>query len=141
MAKLRLGLSPPAGGYNVRMRNLVLSTVLAAAAFAQSVPAKQHFIIRIQPVREGFIEKATKEESQVMGEHFVYLKKLTAEGKVVLAGPSINGPKTFGLIVVEVENEAEARAIMEGDPSYKAGVQKGEVLPFRLALIRETKPK
>jgi len=41
-----------------------------------------------------------------------------------------------GLIVVEVDNEAEARKIMEADPSFKAGIQKGEVLPFRISILR-----
>ena len=122
------------------MGKLVLGLTLAAAAFAQSGATKQHFIIRIEPARAGFVDNATKEEAQAMTAHFGYLKKLTAEGKVLIAGPSINGPKTFGLIIVEVENEAEARAIMEGDPSVKGGVQKGELLPFRLALMREAKP-
>ena len=71
-----------------------------------------------------------------MGDHFQYLKKLTAEGKVVIAGPSINGEKTFGVIIVETDTEEEARTIMENDPSYKAGIQKGEVLPFRIAILR-----
>lgn len=71
-----------------------------------------------------------------MSEHFQYLKKLTADGTVVLAGPSINGEKTFGLIIVETATEAEARTIMENDPSYKAGIQRGEVLPFTISLLR-----
>ena len=54
----------------------------------------------------------------------------------MLAGPSINGERTFGLIVVEVGNEAEAKQIMEGDRSYKAGVQRGEVLPFTISILR-----
>jgi uncharacterized protein len=122
------------------MGKLVLGAILAMSAFAQSAATKQHFLIRIQPVRATFIQDGTPEEQKIMGTHFTYLKKLTEEGKVVLAGPSINGEKTFGLIVVEVENEAEAKAIMEGDPSYKAGIQKGEVLPFRIALLRDSKP-
>jgi uncharacterized protein YciI len=91
-------------------------------------------------VRPTFVEDGTKEENRIMGVHFAYLKKLMGEGKVLLAGPSINGAKTFGIIIVEVENEAEARAILEGDPSFQAGIQKGEVLPFRIALMREAKP-
>jgi uncharacterized protein YciI len=122
------------------MRQVVVALVLAGIAFAQAAATKQHFLIRIEPVRAGFVDNPTKEESQAMGAHFAYLKKLLAEGKLIVAGPSINGPKTFGIILVEVDSEAEAKAIMEGDPAYKAGVQKGEVLPFRMALLREGKP-
>ena len=118
---------------------MLLVLLLCSLSFGQSAPSKKkHFVIRIQPVRATFVNDATQEESKTMGVHFEYLKKLVAEGKVVLAGPSINGEKTFGLIIVEVDTEAEARAILEGDPSYKAGIQIGEVFPFTLALIRES---
>jgi uncharacterized protein len=121
------------------VKPLICAFILCALAFGQSAgPKKKHFLIRIQPVRATFVNDATKEESKTMGVHFEYLKKLMTEGKIVLAGPSINGEKTFGLIIVEVENEAEARAILEGDPSYKAGIQGGEVFPFTLSLIRES---
>ena len=121
------------------MKLPICALLFCALAFGQSATAKKkHFLIRIEPVRATFVNDATNEESKIMGVHFAYLKKLVAEGKVVLAGPSINGEKTFGLIVVEVDTEAEARAILEGDPSYKAGIQRGEVLPFSLALIRES---
>jgi uncharacterized protein YciI len=99
------------------MLKVLLALALAAAAFAQSAATKQHFLIRVEPARAGFVESPTKEEAQAMSAHFVYLKKLLADGKVVVAGPSVNGPKTFGIIIIEVDNEAEARAIMEGDPA------------------------
>jgi uncharacterized protein YciI len=119
------------------MKFLVLAIALISCSFAQAPsPSKKAFLIRTQPVRATFVQDATKEEEKIMSEHFVYLKKLAADGKVVLAGPSINGEKTFGLIVVEVDDEAEARKIMEGDPSLKAGIQKGEVLPFRISILR-----
>lgn len=117
------------------MMRLAVLFVLALLSFAQQ-PAKKAFLIRIQPVRPTFVEDATKEEGKIMGEHFQYLKSLAAEGKVVIAGPSINGAKTFGLIVVEVDTEADARKIMEGDPSVKGGLQKDEVLPFNIAILR-----
>lgn len=120
------------------MKAIASIVAFVAISFAQTpAPAKKTaFLIRIQPVRATFVNDATKEENKIMGEHFRYLQKLTAEGKIVLAGPSINNEKTFGLIIVEVDNEAEARKIMEGDPSYKAGIQKGEVLPFTIAILR-----
>jgi uncharacterized protein len=118
------------------MRIFAIVLALAFTLLGQQPAGKKSFLIRIQPVRSTFVQDATKEEGKIMGAHFEYLKKLTAEGKVVLAGPSINGEKTFGLIIVETDTEAEARGIMENDPSYKAGIQRGEVLPFTIALLR-----
>jgi uncharacterized protein YciI len=139
MAKQRRKIVGASASYTIGMGKLVVGVILAAAALAQSVATKQQFLIRIEPARAGFVDTPTKDEQQAMGLHFAYLKRLMSEGKLVLAGPSINGAKTFGIIIVEVENEAEARAILEGDPSYRAGVQKGEVLPFRISLLRDAK--
>jgi uncharacterized protein YciI len=114
-----------------------LALVVLGISFGQSAPAeKKAFLIRIQPVRPTFTSDITPAEQKIMGSHFAYLKKLAAEGKVVLAGPSDNGVKTFGIIVVEVASEEEAQAILEGDPSQQAGVMKGEVLPFHIAIMR-----
>ena len=123
------------------LRKVILSATLllllpAAWAQEQSGAAKKHFLIMLKPGRAGFVETPTAAEQKTVGEHFAYLKKLLADGKVLLAGPSVNGDKTFGIVVVEAASEAEARTLMEGDPSVKAGVMKGEVLPFTLSLIR-----
>ena len=72
----------------------------------------------------------------MMSDHFIRLKKLASEGKIVVAGPSINGEKTFGIVVVEVASIEEATEIMQGDPAVRGGAMKGEVLPFRLAIVR-----
>lgn len=106
------------------MKVLALALAPISGSFAQaSSQVEEAFLIRIQPVRATFAEDATKEEEKVMSEHFVYLKKLAADGKLELGGPSVNG-------------EAEARKIMEGAPSLKAGIQKGELLPFRISILR-----
>jgi uncharacterized protein YciI len=123
----------------------VLAFLLVAISFAaqesgkQAAPAKSqklHYLIRLTPARAGFVENPTAAEQKAMGDHFARLKKLAAAGKIVVAGPSINGPDTFGIVVVEVESKEEATEIMRGDPSVKAGMMKGEVLPFNLAIER-----
>jgi uncharacterized protein len=127
------------------LRQLVLAAILsgvfnAATAQEQSSGAKppstKHFLIILKPARPGFVETPTSAEQKTVGQHFAYLKKLAADGKVLLAGPSINGANTFGIVVVEAASEADARSVMEGDPSVKAGVMKGELLPFTLSLMR-----
>jgi uncharacterized protein YciI len=97
---------------------------------------KQHFLIMLKPGRVGFVDAPTAAEQKTVAEHFAYLKKLVGEGKVILGGPSINGDKTFGLVLLEVDSQAEASAVMQADPCIKAGVMTGEVLPFNLALMR-----
>ena len=120
MAKLMPGLAPLETGYTNRMGNLVIGMALALAALAPTAaPPKQQFFIRIEPTRPTFSQDATKEENKIVAEHFSYLKKLAGEGTVVLAGPSINGAKTFGVIIVEVPKRSRG----EGDTRSRSSLQ------------------
>jgi uncharacterized protein len=80
------------------------------------------------------MEDSTPEEDEVMGAHFEYLKRLLEEGKLILAGPSLD--PAFGIIVFEADTEEEARRIIADDPSVEAGVQTPELSPFRASLLR-----
>lgn len=71
--------------------------------------------------------------------HLEYLKRLQAEGRLVLAGPRPKvdalepGAAGFhgSLIVAEFENLEAAREWADNDPYMKAGVFKGaDVYPF-----------
>jgi uncharacterized protein len=88
----------------------------------------------IRPPRATFMDDATPAEEQVMSDHFEYLKRLLDEGKLILAGPSLDPP--FGIIVFEAESEDEARDLITADPSVAAGIQTPELHPFRASLVR-----
>ena len=88
----------------------------------------------IRPPRPTFMDDASAEENEVMERHFVYLKGLLEEGRLILAGPSLDPP--FGLVIFEASTADEARRVMEGDPSVAAGVQSAELHPFRASLLR-----
>jgi uncharacterized protein len=90
----------------------------------------------IRPTRLGMLEEATDEEAAVLREHFVYLERLRDDGLVLLAGPSVAGEGTFGIVVLETEEEATARAAMEADPAVSSGVMNAEFRPLRIAVSR-----
>ena len=46
------------------------------------------WLVVLRPVREEMPFEPTDEESQIVSEHYAYLKQLRAEGRLVLAGPS-----------------------------------------------------
>lgn len=71
-----------------------------------------------------------------MAQHFEYLKGLHARNKILIAGPVLDPKDTFGLLIVETASLEEAREIARNDPSVKGGINRGEVQPFRVALIR-----
>jgi uncharacterized protein YciI len=89
----------------------------------------------IHPPRDDFAATMTDDEKQVWGVHFERLQRLTAEGVMILVGPTL-GPVNTGIAVFEAEDEAAARTIMEEDPVISSGIARGELRPFRVALLR-----
>jgi uncharacterized protein YciI len=92
------------------------------------------WIYILRPPRETFVEDMTDEERAVMSQHADYLHGLLADGRLVLAGPSL-GP-VFGVAIFEAEDEVGARAIMEADPAVRSGLQRAELSPFRVSMLR-----
>ena len=96
------------------------------------------YLYRIQPTRDGFLIESTSEEDVIVGEHFNYLKALTKQGVVLMAGRTLHTDDTsHGLVVLAADSEGEARLIMENDPAVKAGVFRAELFPFAVALASE----
>ncbi len=62
--------------------------------------------------------------------HLENLRPLVDAGKIVLAGPFTDGSGT--LMVLDMENEAQALAFAQSDPYVSGGVfDRVEVKPFR----------
>ena len=87
----------------------------------------------IRPPRPSFLSDASEHEQAVMRDHFAYLQRLLHEGKLVLAGPSLEPP--FGIIIFVADDEDDAWALVRGDPSVAAAVQTPELHPFRASLV------
>lgn len=98
-----------------------------------SISQTQHYFVQLLGTREGWPEDMTPEEEKIMSEHFEYLKKLVAKKKVYMAGPVFDAK--FGLIVLAVTSEAEAREIMDKEPSVKAGVHTYTLSTMRASLL------
>jgi uncharacterized protein YciI len=98
---------------------------------------KRQWLYRIQPTRPGILsEGPTEEEGGIIDEHFEYLKKLTEKGVVLLAGRTLNtDPSSFGIVIYVAKDEKDARDIFENDPAVRKGVFKGEVYPYKTALV------
>ena len=98
----------------------------------------QHFYTVIKPYRQDFITNPKEEEEEIMSNHFEYLKSLLKQKKLFLAGPTLIPEDPFGIIILEVETEEEAKKLLESDPSIKLGIQKIEDFrPIRLSLTRK----
>ena len=95
------------------------------------------FLYTIQPTRpEMLSEGPTPEESEIVSQHFNYLKKLKEEQVVILAGRTQNtDPTSFGVVIFRAANEKAAKHIMENDPAVKHKVMQAKLYPYRIALM------
>lgn len=100
---------------------------------------KKQFIYVLKLIPYLLDEKNwTSKEEVIVNSHFDKLQVLLKEGKLILAGRTQNmDEKTFGIVILEVDSEEEARNIMENDPSVAEGVMTAELFPYKVALFRE----
>ena len=96
------------------------------------------YLYKIQPVRlEMLTEGPTPFEQKTMSDHFERLKELTVEGVVILAGRTQNTDYgSFGIVIINAGSEEEARKIMHDDPAVKNKVVRGELFPYKIALLK-----
>jgi uncharacterized protein len=98
--------------------------------------AKQHYFFKLIPPRSTFPYDITPEEERLMNDHGRYFDEQFAAGRLLLYGPVLASGGAFGLAVLEVDSEEEARRFGEADPSVKAGMNRFEVHPMRVAAAR-----
>ncbi len=97
---------------------------------------KQHFFVKLIPPRPTFPQDITPEERALMAEHAAYFQQQFKAGKILLYGPVSAPQGAFGMGVVEVADETEARRIVENDPSVRGGLNRFEVHPMMVAASR-----
>jgi uncharacterized protein len=98
--------------------------------------AKQHFFLRLVPPRPSFPHDITDAERELMREHAAYTKQNFDAGRILIYGPVIAASDSFGIAVVEVADEAEARSMLDADPSVVGGLNRYELTPMRVAASR-----
>ncbi|UCD64181.1 MAG: SRPBCC domain-containing protein [Candidatus Zixiibacteriota bacterium] len=129
---------------NITSTSIVLLTVCAVMLISMATAAdegeamsdqKEQFFVQLLGTREGWPNDMTPGEEQIMTEHYHYLEGLVKQGKVITAGPVFD--PVFGLIIVKAASKAEARALIEKDPSVTAGLHTFEIHPMRVSLLVE----
>lgn len=93
------------------------------------------WIYFIHTPRENFAATMTDDERAAWDVHFARLKRLLADGVLVLAGPTTGAVNT-GIVVFEAPDEDTAQRIMDEDPAIAGGFATGELRPFMVSLLR-----
>jgi uncharacterized protein len=109
-----------------------------SAATRVATPALQYlYVLRL--VRRLHDDAAwTEADTAAVSRHFEHLKRETAAGKVILAGRTREpGDKTFGLVIFEAVDDADAQRFMDSDPAVVAGIMTASLHPYAVALQRQ----
>ena len=75
-----------------------------------------------------FLAAADAAARAVIDAHGDYLDGLRKRGSLVLAGRCWDGP--YGIVILDAPDREAAGALMAGDPSVMAGIQRAELYEF-----------
>jgi uncharacterized protein len=97
---------------------------------------KRHYYLKLIPPRATFPGDITPQEKALMDEHGAYCEQQFAAGKLLAYGPVMAPSGAFGVAILEVADEAEAREFGENDPSVRGGLNRFEFYPMHVARAR-----
>jgi uncharacterized protein len=89
------------------------------------------FVFRVKAPRPTFALDMSDEEREIMGRHAAHWQPYVDSGQMVVFGPVLDDTGSWGLGVVEAEDEDELRAFAARDPVVTngiAGMEIGKVL-------------
>jgi uncharacterized protein YciI len=74
--------------------------------------------------------EVTEETTKIQEGHMANIHKMAESGKLVLAGPFLDGGELRGIFLFKVGSAEEAKALMDSDPAVQAGRLLGEIHPW-----------
>jgi uncharacterized protein YciI len=100
------------------------------------VNSDKHYLYRLRLVDPGKLSAGFNEtDLQTMMRHRDYIRRLTQDGTMALAGRTDAGESTFGVAIFSAPDEALAPQVMESDPAVAEGLMTAELFPFLLAFM------
>jgi uncharacterized protein YciI len=93
---------------------------------------KETYFVKLNPPRTTFPADITPGEMATMKRHADYYAAQFQAGRVLIYGPVMAAGGAYGMGVLNVETEAEARQIVEADPSVTQGLNRYELWPMRV---------
>ena len=79
------------------------------------------FVFTLKARRPDFVHTMTDEEREIMGRHAAHWQPYVDRGQMVVFGPVLDDERSWGLAVLEADDEAEVRAFAAQDPVVTTG--------------------
>lgn len=135
------------------MKNYILSLIFISfcfAAFGQANPnfdqelAKQlkaddygmkTYVMAFLLAGDRVQEYSQEERTEIQKGHMANINRLAEMGKLILAGPFINGGDKRGIFIFDVASKEEAEALTNTDPAVQAGVLKMELVEWYASAV------
>ena len=94
------------------------------------------FVFRLKAPRPNFALDMSDEERDVMGRHAAHWQPYIDSGQMVVFGPVLDNTGSWGLGVVEAEEEDDLRAFAARDPAVVTGTADMEVGKMLAGFVR-----
>jgi uncharacterized protein len=94
------------------------------------------FVFRLKAPRPNFALDMSDEERDVMGRHAAHWQPYIDSGRMVVFGPVLDNTGSWGLGVVEAEDEDDLRAFAARDPVVVTGTADMEIGKMLAGFVR-----
>jgi uncharacterized protein YciI len=94
------------------------------------------FVFRLKAPRPTFALDMSDEEREIMGRHAAHWRPYIESGQMVIFGPVLDGTGSWGLGVVQSDDEDELRAFAARDPVVTTGTGGIEVGTLLAGFVR-----
>jgi len=98
------------------------------------------FVFRLKAPRPTFALDMTDEEREIMGRHAAHWQPFVDSGQMVVFGPVVDTTGSWGLGVIEAEDEEALRAFAERDPVVVTGTAEIEIGKMLGGFVRPREP-
>lgn len=94
------------------------------------------FVLRLKGNRQRFAQTLTDAEREIMGRHAAHWRPYVDRGEMVVFGPIWTEDDSYGLAVVETEDELALRAHAAQDPVVTTGTGTIEFGQMAMGYVR-----
>lgn len=94
------------------------------------------FVLRLLPPRPDFAMTMTDDEQAIMERHAAHWQPFIESGRMVVFGPVLDGTGSWGLGVVEADDEDHLRAHAAEDPAVTSATARMEIGTLLAGVVR-----